>query len=155
MKDAFYRIVSVVAVLALPALLNVPLGIAFHSSRMQLTPLDHHFSSRLVAPLFAETPTPPPIKVDVHVTSADGKDVPIVSYALLNPHSREIISHSNIAGNDLSFFVTEDRYIVRVEVDGYRIVEQSFSLQSADPINIVLWPTPIPLWQQRIDFDHR
>jgi hypothetical protein len=149
-KSAFYRGASILAVLMTLVPYKVPPSIP--TSPDEATSGSSRIDEVIVPAVFAQTREEPAQKyrIDVHLTTPGGKKVSSAIYTLIDPATKGVIARSNIHGNDFSFYVTGQNYVLRVEMPGYRITERQLSVHSPQSLTIALSPTSIPLSLQRV-----
>lgn len=149
-KSAFYRGGSILTVLMTLVPYKVPLSIPTSPEQppVQSSLLENYF----VPAVFAQTPAVPgsKFKIEVRLTTSDGKKVPSAIYTLIDPTTGATIARSNVQGNDFSFYVVGRNYNLRVEAPGYSIAERQLSVKSSQSLTISLTPTWMPLAIQRV-----
>ena len=93
-----------------------------------------------------------PVPVKITLTTDDGKPVSEVLVTLRDPQGHGIIARSKLSGNPVDLYPAPGRYVLRVEVRGYRIAEREISLQPGLPlqVDLRLEATWTPLAIQRL-----
>jgi len=108
---------------------------------------------RLVIPsrVFAQAPTPssPATPYTVHLEASDGKPITAAIFTLVDARSGQAIRRSRVQGGDLRFYVSNQSYLLRVQVDGYQIAEARLD-PPPHAVKVSLTPSSIPLSIQRL-----
>jgi hypothetical protein len=85
----------------------------------------------------------------VHLETEDKKPVSGAIFTLIDPSSNQTIRRSRVQGGDLTFYVNNHPYLLRVQVDGYAIAETPLNPPPRS-LTISLAPSSVPLSIQRI-----
>jgi hypothetical protein len=85
----------------------------------------------------------------VHLETEDKKPVSSAIFTLIDPSDNQTIRRSRVQGGDLTFYVNNRSYLLRVQVDGYAIAETTLKPPPRS-LTISLAPSSVPLSIQRI-----
>lgn len=99
--------------------------------------------------VFAQTaqPSGQSYPVTVQLNTRDGKPIDVAIYTLFDPSTGQVIGRSRVQGSAYKFYVSNLAYGLRVQVEGYNIVQ--YPLKSL-PSPITLEPSGVPLALQRL-----
>ena len=108
---------------------------------------------RLMIPgqVLAQNPAPSAASAPftVHLDTADKKPVASAIFTLIDPGNGQSVRRSRVQGSDLTFYVPNQTYLLRVQADGYQIAEVSLTPPPRN-ITVNLTPTSVPLALQRL-----
>lgn len=85
----------------------------------------------------------------IHLDPTDKKPIGEAVYTLVDPGTGQAIRRSHVQGSELSFYVDNRTYLLRVQVDGYQIAEVQLNPPPRQ-VTILLKPTSMPLSIQRL-----
>jgi len=151
-KSAFYRGASILTVLMTLVPYKVPLSIPTTPEQAQ-PPVQSSFLDHVFVPaVYAQAPAVAQAKfrIDVRLTTSNGKKVPSAIYTLIDPATGATIARSNVQGSEFSFYVTGRDYLLRVEAPNYSIAQRSLNVKSSQTLTIPLSATWMPLAIQRV-----
>jgi len=102
-------------------------------------------------PVFAQNAIPSAVSTPytIHLEPADKKPIGTAVFALIDPASGQAIRRSRVQGSDLTFYVNNQPYLLRVQVDGYQIAEVQLNPPPRS-ISVPLTPSGVPLALQRL-----
>jgi hypothetical protein len=87
--------------------------------------------------------------VDVHLQTSDAKAVTSAIYTVIDVNSGEVIGRSTVQSGNFTFYAPNRPSTLRVQVDGYAIVERPLNPASRS-MTIALTPSGVPLTVQRL-----
>lgn len=151
-KNAFYRGASILTVLMTLVPYKVPLSIPTTPEQPQPPAQSSFLDDFFVPAVYAQSPVVPQAKfrVDVRLTTSDGKRVPSAIYTLIDATTGATIARSNVQGNEFAFYVTGRDYLLRVEAPNYSIAQRPLKVKSSQSLIIPLTVTWMPLAIQRV-----
>ena len=85
----------------------------------------------------------------IHLDPADKKPVGEAVYTLVDSGTGQAVRRSHVQGSELSFYVDNRSYLLRVQVDGYQIAEVPLN-PPARQMTIPLKPSSVPLSIQHL-----
>jgi hypothetical protein len=108
---------------------------------------------RLMIPgrVFAQSSVPAAASTPytIHLQTADHKPVSEVVLTLIDPSNGQALRRSRVQGSDLTFYVGNGSYSLRVQVDGYQITEIPLT-PPPHSVTVNLAPSSVPLALQRL-----
>src|SRR5215831_17783775 len=105
-KSAFYRGASVLALLMTIVPYKIPPSIPTNPNLPDPNPASDRLDEFFIPAVYAQTPVAAQqrIRVEIHLTSNDGKNIQGAVYTLISPTTKGIIARSKVQGSDFSFY---------------------------------------------------
>ncbi len=153
-KKAFYVGASILAIMMTAVPYNAPPSLnTSPTAKGAEAPVHAGWLDRLMIPgqVYAQTAVPnnASYPVDVHLQASNGKPVTSAIFTLLDSNAGEVLARSAVQTANYTFYVPNRPCKLRVQVDGYAIVERPLSPASRT-LTIQLAPSGVPLAVQRL-----
>jgi hypothetical protein len=153
-KKAFYIGASILAIMMTAVPYNAPPSLsATPTAKSAAEPVTFRWWNRLMIPgqVYAQS-APASNKsysVDVHLQTDNGKAVSSATFTVIDANSGEVLGRSKVQSGDFTFYAPNRPCTLRVQVDGYAIVERQLSSASR-ALTIQLTASGVPVAIQRI-----
>lgn len=153
-KKAFYIGASILAIMMTAVPYNAPPSLsATPTAKSTAEPVSSRWWDRLMIPGEVYAQSAPAnnksYSVDVHLQTDNGKAVSSATFTVIDANSGEVLGRSKVQSGDFTFYAPNRPCTLRVQVDGYAIVERQLSPASR-AITIQLAPSGVPVAIQRI-----
>ena len=153
-KKAFYIGASILAIMMTAVPYNAPPSLStIPTAKGAAAPISLGWWDRLMisGQVYAQSApaSNASYPVDIHLQTDNGKAVSSAIYTLLDAKSGEVLGRSTVQSGDFTFYVPNRPCTLRVQVDGYAIVERPLSSASRT-MTIRLAASGVPLAIQRI-----
>ncbi len=153
-KSAFYVGASILAIMmtlvpynAAPPLSTIP------APKEASASVDLSWWDKLLLPGQVYAQTAPPndstYEVAIHLITDNGKPVSSATFTLIDAKSGEILGRSKVQSGSFSFYAPNRPSTLRVQVDGYAIVERPLN-SASKTMDIQLATSAVPLAVQRV-----
>jgi hypothetical protein len=153
-KKAFYIGASILAIMMTAVPYNAPPSLsATPTEKSAAEPVRFRWWDRLMIPgqVYAQS-VPANNKsysVDIHLQTDNRKAVSSATFTVVDANSGEVLGRSKVQSGDFTFYAPNRPCVLRVQVDGYAIVERQLSSASR-AMTIQLSASPVPTALQRI-----
>jgi len=153
-KKAFYIGASILAIMMTAVPYNAPPSLtAIPTAKSAAAPVSMEWWDRFMIPGQVHAQSTPPsasgYSVDVHLQTDNGKAVSSATFTLIDAGSGEILGRSTVRSGEYTFYAPNRRCTLRVQVDGYAIVDRPLSPASRT-MTIQLTASGVPTSIQRI-----
>ncbi len=153
-KKAFYIGASILAIMMTAVPYNAPPSLSTSpTAKGTAEPVSSGWWDRLMIPGQVYAQTAPPhnrsYPVDVHLQTANGKAVSSATYTLIDANSGEVLGRSTVQSSSFTFYAPGRPARLRVQVDGYAIVERPLS-SATRAMDIQLTVSGVPVAFQRL-----
>jgi hypothetical protein len=153
-KKAFYIGASILAIMMTAVPYNAPPSLsATPTEKSAAEPVRFRWWDRLMisGQVYAQS-VPANNKsysVDIHLQTDNRKAVSSATFTVVDANSGEVLGRSKVQSGDFTFYAPNRPCVLRVQVDGYAIVERQLSSASR-AMTIQLSASPVPTALQRI-----
>jgi hypothetical protein len=153
-KKAFYIGASILAIMMTAVPYNAPPSLsATPTAKSAAEPVSFRWWNRLMIPGQVYAQSAPAnnksYSVDVHLQTDNGKAVSSATFTVIDANSGEVLGRSKVQSGDFTFYAPNRPCTLRVQVDGYAIVERQLS-SAPRALTIQLAPSGVPMAIQRI-----
>lgn len=151
-KKAFYIGASILAIMMTAVPYNAPPSLSATPTAKTLDrPVSLGWWDRLIIPgeVYAQNAPAGSYAVDVHLQTDNGKTVSRATFTLLDSNSGEVLGRSRVQAGDFTFYAPSRPCTLRVQVDGYGMVERPLNGASKS-VTIQLTASGVPLALQRL-----
>jgi len=153
-KKAFYIGASILAIMMTAVPYNTPPSLsAVPTAKSAAAPVSLGWWNRLMIPGQVYAQSAPAnarsYPVDVHLQTENGKAVSSATFTVIDANSGEVLGRSTVNSGDYTFYAPSRRCTLRVQVDGYAIVDRQLSPASR-AMSIQLTASAVPTAIQRI-----
>ena len=151
-RKAFYIGASILAIMMTAVPYNAPPSLsATPTAKTLAAPVSLGWWDRLVIPgqVYAQNASAGSYAVDVHLQTDNGKTVRSATFTLVDSNSGEVLGRSRVQSGNFTFYAPDRPCILRVQVDGYAIVERPLQAASKS-VTIQLTASGVPLALQRL-----
>lgn len=153
-KKAFYIGASILAIMMTAVPYNAPPSLSTTpTAKSTAAPVSFRWWNRLMIPGQVYAQSAPAnnksYSVDVHLQTDNGKAVNSATFTVIDANSGEVLGRSKVQSGDFTFYAPNRPCTLRVQVDGYAIVERPLSSASR-AMTIPLAASGVPVAIQRI-----
>jgi hypothetical protein len=153
-KKAFYIGASILAIMMTAVPYNAPPSLsATPTEKSAAEPVRFRWWDRLMIPGQVYAQSAPAnnksYSVDIHLQTDNRKAVSSATFTVVDANSGEVLGRSKVQSGDFTFYAPNRPCVLRVQVDGYAIVERQLSSASR-AMTIQLSASPVPTALQRI-----
>jgi hypothetical protein len=153
-KKAFYIGASILAIMMTAVPYNAPPSLSTTpSAKSAAAPVSFRWWDRLMIPgqVYAQSASAnsKSYSVDVHLQTDNGRTVSSATFTLIDANSGEVLGRSTVQSGDFTFYVPNRPCTLRVQVDGYTIVDRPLN-SSLRGMTIQLTASRVPPALQRI-----
>ncbi|HKV77352.1 MAG TPA: hypothetical protein VJP02_04395 [Candidatus Sulfotelmatobacter sp.] len=153
-KKAFYVGASILAIMMTAVPYNAPPSLSTTPTAKSVAePVSSRWWDRLMIPgqVYAQSTSAnnKSYSVEIHLQTDNGKAVSSATFTVIDANSGEVLGRSTVQSSDFTFYAPNRPCTLRVQVDGYAIVDRPLS-SAARAMTIQLTASRVPSALQRV-----